>query len=486
MNRFIQDYKSFIQILILLAISAILVYFIPAIFNRILFLLFLIPIWKSKRDYFWYAFLFVLLDYPGGLFSGRGLENMFRLPIYTLAPQLSFSFEEICIFAFLFKGIARGKWKYYRSFVFKKQYGALSLILIFLLVIALLQGAEFASMRKAYKTLILISLYISSIFLFSKEDDIIEFLKTLFPFAFVALLLQLYGLVYHQQLVALFEPGTILAQGVLDPNAFVRPIELAVVNLLCFFGSLLYLDNKKRYFSNKYLMIVNASSYISIFMTATRSWFIGMTFMYLLYFALNAKKMFVNIKNYSIGILAVIVIFSLSPTFKKQADRSATRLQTIEMLYRGDLTAGNTLDRFTKKGPRVLEGFSKSTIIFGAGFSDLFYEYANGHVGFHNILLNSGVIGFIGLMGFAILLMTRPYRIVNQISISSHIKPILRNLPMLMPTLLIINSSTQFWGFTVDEPQRVMLLSLYICITSFYINEYKKADYNLKLNKRNP
>lgn len=459
----------------LLALSAILVYFVPVEFNRILFLIFLIPMWKSRKDYFWFAFLFVLLDSPGGLFSGGGLENPFRLPVYNIAPQISFSFQEICVFLLLLKGIAKKGWPRYRSFIFRKQYTILFAYLLLLILISIILGASFQSQKNTYKMLIVISLYLSAIFIFSVEKEIVEFFKAIFPFAIVALLLQLYGLVYHQQLVALFEPGRVSAQGVLNPDEFMRPIELAVVNLLCFFGSLLYLDNKVKYFNNRYLILINVSSYVSIFMTATRSWFIGLTVMYILYFFINMRKVIVNIKNVTIGIVIVIAILTISPAIKKQTDQSLTRLQTIEMLYRGDMTAGNTLDRFTRKGPIVLEGFFKSTILFGAGFSDLYYEYGNGHVGFHNILLHSGIIGFLMLLGFALLLMAKPYKLVKKAKIDSYLNSILRNMPLLMPAILLINSSTQFWGFTVDEPQRVMLLAFFICISNIYMKKYIQA-----------
>lgn len=474
MIRFHNQFKDFFFLLLLIALSAFLVYYIPVTFNRLLFILFLIPIWKSKNDYFWFAFLFVVLDAPGGLFAESGLKKLYQLPIYPLAPQFTFSFQEIFIFTLLLKGIMKKRWSNFRSFAFRKQYAILAVLLVILMILTLLQGAGFASIRNSYKTLILISLYISTIFVFTREEEVIKFFKAIFPFAFVALLLQLYGLIYHQQLVALFDPGQILSQGVLDPKQFVRPIELAVVNLLCFFSSLLYLDNEKKYFSNKYLMTVNALSYISIFLTATRSWFIGMTVMYIFYFALNTRKMIKNVGNYAIGILVIIVILKVSPTIKSQADQSAIRLQTIEMLYKGDITAGNTVDRFTRRGPRVLEGFSKSTILFGAGFSDQYYDYADGHVGFHTILLNSGIVGFIMLIGFALTLMTKPLRLARKIKVDLYMKPIVRNLPLFVPTILLINSSTQFWGFTVNEPQRVMILAFYICISSLYLNEYVK------------
>jgi len=98
-----------------------------------------------------------------------------------------------------------------------------------------------------------------------------------------------------------------------------------------------------------------------------------------------------------------------------------------------------------------MEGFKNSTIILGAGYSDLYFEYVDRHVGFQNILLQSGVIGFIIFISFATTLFFIPLRMLKKFSYRSDLRTILRNLPLLIPVVLTINSGTQFWDLMSME-----------------------------------
>ncbi len=475
MNRFYHKFKHFIQLFLLVCLSVFLVYYVPAVFSRWLFLLFLIPMWRSKKDFFLFAFLLILLDRPGGLFSGRGMADLYQMPVYNIFPQVSFSFYEVCFFLLFIKVIFKKRLSYYKSFVYKKQYRNLGIYLILLIFISLFLGMSIDSMRNVYKTLIYISLYFSVVFIFTKEDDVLGFFKAIFPFTIVSFLLQVYGMVNHQQLVSLVFPGTPMIQGVLGEGQLQRPIEMVTVQLLCFFGSFLYLNRKRKVFSDLYLLTINITSYIGIFIMATRSWTLGLTIMYFLYFFFNIKKSKWIFRNVAIGLGLFLLVMYLSPLIKNQIDQSWTRMETMELLLKGDATAGGTLSRLTERGPRVMEGFNKSTILFGAGFSDLNSKYEDSHVGFQNILLNSGIIGFILLLSFAFTLFFKPYNIAKKTAGHSDLKSILKNLPLLIPAIMIINSGTQFWGYSNFGLERVMLLTFYISTSSVYINAYRHS-----------
>jgi hypothetical protein len=323
-----------------------------------------------------------------------------------------------------------------------------------------------------FRVLIGFSLFVSTIFIFKNEEDIINFFKIIFPFTFIAIILQLYGMVNHQQLVEAFNPLISISQGVLTGNEM-RPIELVVVLLFSFFGSLLYLGKKNSGFSKSFLLVVNITSFVSILMTATRSWFLGFIVMYFFYFYLNYKRLGKNVILFVTAIGFFLIIIFMTPQIGNQINVASKRLATIKELLAGDLTAGGTLSRLTERGPRVMEGFKKSTIIFGAGYSDLYFEYGDMHVGFQNNLLHSGVIGFFILFSFAATLFFTPLRILRKFSYRSDLRIILRNLPLLIPAVLTINTGTQFWGFGLVYLSRIMLLAAYISISSIYIQAYK-------------
>ena len=474
MIRFYNQFKYFFQILILIALSAFCVYYIPPQFNKLLFLLLFIPVWKSKNDYFWFAYLIILLEEPGGLFSGTRLDSPFRLPIYTFAPNVSTSFTELFIILFLIKSFYRNQWYRYKSFVYRKWHGYLGYLLIVLLIMSFMLGVSGDHFIPILRGVITLSLYVSTIFIFKNEEDIINFFKIIFPFAFIAIILQLYGMVNHQQLVVLFNPLISTTQGVLSGDEM-RPIELAVLLLFCFFGSLLYLGKKNSGFSQFYLLAVNITSYVSIFMTATRSWILGFTIMYLFYSYLNFKRLGKKVIAFIIALGFFLIIIFIIPQIGNQINVASKRVATIGALASGDISAGGTLSRLNERGPRVMEGFKNSTIILGAGYSDLYFEYVDRHVGFQNILLQSGVIGFIIFISFATTLFFIPLRMLKKFSYRSDLRTILRNLPLLIPVVLTINSGTQFWGFDVNGISRIMLLAAYISISSIYIQAYKNS-----------
>jgi hypothetical protein len=475
MLKFYKQFDKFFKLIILLSISAILIYFVPAAISKIAFLLLLILIWFSKNDYFWYAFILLILEQPGGLFSGGALNDPYRLPIYILYPGVSFGFEELYIFIILIKPLINKRLHTFKTFPFKRYFQILGLFLIVLIIVSLLLGMSSVSMRDTYKTLIRLSLYFTAVFIFKKEEDIIFFFKALFPFVFLAVFLQLYDITQNQQLVALLKPGATSAQGVLT-GELLRPVEMSIVLMISLFGSFLFLGTGSKYFSRNYLILINVTSFLSILMTATRSWFMGFAAMYLFYIILNVKLIKRNVLYASLGIVFVIAILMLLPSVNRQVKQSWTRIQTLEEFAKGDITAGGTLSRLTVRGPRVMEGFKQSTIFLGAGFSNLFYEYGDGHVGYQNILFHSGIIGFLLLFLFAFRLYSKPYRLSLKTR-APDLKYILRNLPLVLPVVLIINSGTQFWGFNVAETSRVMFLAFYISIVGFYINQHYQDEF---------
>jgi hypothetical protein len=212
-------------------------------------------------------------------------------------------------------------------------------------------------------------------------------------------------------------------------------------------------------------------------MTGTRSWILGFTLMYLFYFYLNFKRFGKKVVAFVIALGFFLIIIFMTPQIGNQINVASKRMATIQKLVAGDLTAGGTLSRITERGPRVMEGFKNSTIILGAGYSDLYFEYGDTHVGFQNNLLQSGVIGFFMLFSFAVTLYFTPLRILKKLSYRPDLKTILHNLPLLIPGVLIINSATQFWGFGYIYMSRIMILAAYISISSIYIQAYQNQAY---------
>jgi len=225
---------------------------------------------------------------------------------------------------------------------------------------------------------------------------------------------------------------------------------------ITFTGSLFLLISKRHNLARQYLVFVNLISFLVILMTGTRSWFIAFCIGYLAFFFLAGKKTPKLILN-SLGIVIIVLLLIWGITIINSQVRNAfSRIATVEQVLGGDITGGGTISRYDVRAPRVMEGFYSSTIILGAGFSNHFYEYADGHVGYHNILLNAGIAGSFLFLYFTIIVLRRPFSISRKFKNIN--KPVLKISIIPLVIMLIINTGTQTIGFTPDGVNRIILM----------------------------
>lgn len=448
-------------LLIYLFLSFFLVYFVGLRMNRVIFLLVLPAIWFSRKDYIWIAFLLILLEMPGGLFSGGLRDDPFRLPIYTFLPGISFSIQELIILVFFAKSLFNKKvTRHFNPPFFRKELKLLFWLYIIDVLISPLLGMSLASMSNVFKLSISLTLFYSVLRLINSEEQFIQFLKLMFPFAFIALGLQIYGLLTGEQLIALFKPGVSTVQGSYNiaskSETWIRPIEMAHAIFITFTGSLYLLLAKKHTMNKNYLVIVNLISFLVIFMTGTRSWVLAFIAGYIAFFLFAGSRTPKLIINSVIVLIVAVLMVSGIPVINKQVKNAYSRFATVETVFEGDITGGGTISRYDIRAPRVMEGFKSSTIILGAGFSDHFYNYADGHVGYHNMLLNAGILGFIVFIYVGWRVLSTPSKIARTNKCID--KPLLKISIIPFVILMIINTGTQTLGFTPDGISRIVLM----------------------------
>lgn len=453
--------NEFLEILFYLLIAFMLVYFINVRLNRFLFLLFLPMIWKSRRDYLWLVFFFIIMERPGGLFSGGLRDDPFRLPLYSFAPGLSIAFHELLVLLLFLKTLLNKERRNYYFYSFFSKYLKILLILYLTLVlISPLLGMSITSLVNVIKLSISLTLFYSVLRILNSEEKIIKFLRLMFLFVFVALALQIYGLINGEQLIALVKPGVTVTQGILDisgkQQGWIRPIEMGHAMLITFAGTLWLLSKGYSGFKKPYLLLINLLSFLVIFLTGTRSWIIAFGAGYLLFFLFMGGKAPKFLTRSFFTIVLLVIIINVIPVINRQIKNSWSRIITVEKVIEGDITGGGTISRYDVRAPRVMEGFISSSVIFGAGFSDHFYRYADGHVGYHNILLNTGIAGIL-LIFFVIVKVIRypfifieKYKFLNNQFLKTSIIPLV--------ILLLINNGTQMIGFTPDGINRIVLM----------------------------
>lgn len=150
-------------------------------------------------------------------------------------------------------------------------------------------------------------------------------------------------------------------------------------------------------------------------------------------------------------------------------------ISTLEKLVAGDITAGGTLARLDIRGPRVMNKFWQSPIL-GWGFANGYYEYADGHVGHQNILLNVGIVGYLFVNGLFIYLCIKIWSLCRKVEAEGLLKRApLVYIGALIAVYVIHTSSTQFWGFDMyyDQIKKVLFFSLLFTAVNICLSKYR-------------
>lgn len=475
---------EFFELLFYLIFAVLLVYFVPVTINRLIFLALLPVVWFSKRDYFWIVFFFILVEQPSGLFSGGLKDDPYRLPVYTLGPGISFALNELYILVIFFKTFVIRRFRNNYSYpFFQKELKVLLILYIVLVLISPLMGMNINSLSNVIKLSIALSLYYSLFRLINNEEQFTKFLKTIFPFAFVALILQIYFLINGEDLVALVKPGLRELYEKLDtqdPQDWVRPIEMGHTMLITFTASLWLLLKRHSEFRKQYLFLVNLTSFLVIFLTGTRSWIIAFSIGYFIFFILAGKKISRILIRNILFIIGFVFILNIIPLINQQVKNSWSRVITVEKIIEGDITAGGTISRFNIRAPRVIEGFLSSSILLGAGFSNHFYNYADGHVGYHNILLNTGIAGFFIFFYFIWKTILFPFKILSKHRYLNRQFIKVSIIPLVL--LILINTGTQTIGFTPNGVNRIFLMVFALIIIDMAVKISIQERFPMQYN----
>jgi len=476
------------QIMLLFLISIVSVYYLPFKVNQIVFLVYLFFAYKSKKDYLWIAFFFILIDAPGRLFEGGVITDIHRIPFYPIIAGITLSFEELFIFMYLLKTVVL-KRKF--RFIFKKDFTFLTIYTVLVLVYSLVLGMSSDVMISTFRMLIPWSFIYIIVKLFVKESDFDKLNRLLFPFVFLALASQVYSYLtgnYFGRFLKGISLDTNLLLLSAESEQASRAADSSIILIYCFTMALFYLSPKRKAFPRYYLYIIIIFSMLSVFLSGTRGWIIAFfSFLFLVLFTARKSK---NIKHYiSIGALATVVIglfLFFFPLVKVQMKRVSDRVVTVVDLAEGDITARGTLSRLSQRGPKVLKKFKESPLL-GWGFSTVYFENADRHVGHHNILLNVGIIGYIILNFIFFKWCMCMYRF-------SRFKPVQVNYGQnaikilyfaFLAMYIIHSSSAQSWGFDIKIP-KVLFYTLLIAFFSIIERSLKrqtKISSNITVKK---
>jgi len=379
---------------------------LPAIVNRLLFVLILFRAYSTKDDLFWLTWYFILLDAPGRLFSAGSGAEVFRLPIYSVGPGISATFQELFLIVYLIKEL---RWRTKTRFIFKNHSWLLLLIASVYIGISFILGISFQNLISTIRMilpwswLLLLPRYIKT------KDDLSRVYYMLAPMVILAFVTMIQSYITNNFLHDLLAgTGRTYLTFEASEYALSRISSAGFVTFFCIMLSLYYLTEIKNNINRNYLILITALGSIATVVSGTRGWIIGLFIMYLSSLFLTGFGMFRQVIRFVavFGILAVILV-NVFPVLASQSVLAFERVETLGALAQGDLTAEGTLSRLTVRGPRVMAAFRESPVI-GWGFSDKFWQHADMHVGNQTNLLNLGIAGFIpfNLLFFSICFIT--------------------------------------------------------------------------------
>jgi hypothetical protein len=467
--------KDTLLLIALLAVSFVSVYYLPLLINRIIFLLILFAAFRTKLEYVYLVWFFIINDAPGRLFSGGAAEDL-RIPIYPLAPGIALSFQDLFLLLYLIKFLSLKK-PY--PFIFKKEFLYFYLIGFIVIIYSFILGMNADSMISNFRSLIPWCLIFIVPAYFFNLEIVLRVTRFIFPFVVLAFISQLFSYITGNYFDYYLRGLKFSSLAVDDMGYASRSYSAVYLTFYSIIQAFYFYFKRKPALNYNYLGIILFLAFLSIFLTATRGWIIALGFFFTGFFILFwfSRQGFRIFRLIFLSIFAFIVILTLFPLVQKQFERSYERLATLEEITEGDVTAGGTLSRLDVRGPRVIEKFKESPV-FGWGFSNTYHTFQDSHVGQLNLLLSIGILGYIFVNGLFIHFCLKIYNLSKKVQIRTiEGKAPLIYLLGLLTVFIVHSSSTQFWGYIMgfDQLNKIIFLAFFFASVNavFLITERK-------------
>jgi len=393
-NSFKKDVlNDFLQMTMLFIASVIAVYKTSPAIRDLFFLIPLILAFRSKKDYFWFAYFFILINSPAFFFASRAQEAIFRLPFYSFVPTLSFTPMDLFLFITIFKALR--KKRVVKFFLNKPLEFFLFYLFLVSIPVSFFLGTEIKPFINSLRSFFFFGIIFSYLRLIRNNEDILKFGYLMFPYLALILVDQLYLVNMGSYMISIFDKSML---GFYTKNSVTGEIRAEMKGVLIVFYALIFgyqINGLKKYtLFPGFSTLIFFMAFASFILSAARSWItIGIiTLMGYLILSKNGLKL--SIQLFIVGSSLVVFILSSNYIEMDYLDGILKRYSVMEdIASSGNLRQGTFADRIDNDIPKVMKGVAYSPIL-GVGMSKYMKIYYSNDVGFINTLLIYGIIGF--------------------------------------------------------------------------------------------
>jgi hypothetical protein len=373
----------------LVIVTFITTYFTPPIIASIWYILLLVLYYLSDDEPLWLAFFLITVD------GFMGFFGLYEVAIKLIPGMPAIEISQLYILLTVVKAL---QVKSREGVFYTKYLQVLASYVVCLIVWGQMMGLTggLNVYFRILKTTLPFLLFFSLPRLMSELSSYKRFFGIVFIIVVLALVTQLYTLLTGDHPIGRIRPFVAEASETRDFRVFYN----ATGTLIGLFGALYFLSiGGKNNFNIWWLLFIVFSAAMLAVISATRGWIISFALIILL--SMIAMKSLSPGKIF--GFLAVTGIFVFlvfsNDKIRDQLKFSRERLVKLESIGQGDVTAEGSLQRIDKRKPLVVRVW-KENRVFGWGFSDTYYKNNDGHIGNQNLLMFSGIVGYILLNGF--------------------------------------------------------------------------------------
>jgi hypothetical protein len=469
-----------IGFLMLLVATIVVVYFLPLAVSLAYFAILCAVFYATDKDYFWLAFFIVLASKPGNFFHSFGEGHDFggigiELPELSVAAGINISVLEIFFALALLKAVAQGvRYRYLLARPLLVLAGYLAVLLV---VSVLAFEVSLVRLLKDLRNVFYFSSFVTIAYLLSRPKDVYHFIFMLFPAVAFVLAVQLFFYVTGDYPVNYLVPNLITTVARMGEGARYLPFGSDVLIVLLSYGLALALLSIRRSGGGPtvYLCVVVFLSFLSLFLTGTRVWFVFLGIVGLVAsFALRVKSgMFVGI------ILSAALTFAslaFVPQVQTTMMNAWDRVSTLAGLgHQGNDATAQVESKLAERLPRVLEGFRLSPIL-GLGFSDTVHEYRDTDVGNFSLLAEVGIVGFAAFcyLWFACFVLCR--KVLQLTSKSNRYRGSVVIMAAVLFGLLVAHFTTNgMYGYHVGNGAALFHV-VFLFLTEFFVLESVRRE----------